>query len=56
LLLPQLHKPHPKPPDIDPFDKIALKPFPQWNPNSPRSDFAPDLSCWKDRKPEPNVR
>lgn len=41
----------PKEPDCDVIEKVALKPFPKWKPNWQRTDFAPNMSMWNDRKP-----
>lgn len=35
----------------DNWDKVAHVPFPRWNPNWNRTDYAPNLSQWRDRKP-----
>lgn len=39
----------PKPLKCDYLEKVAFEPFPPWNSNWPRTDFAPSLDKYADR-------
>lgn len=40
----------------DPIEKIAFEPFPSWKADWPRTDMAPSLDKWKERRPTLNTK
>ena len=51
----KLNKNSLKLPPCDYIEKVAFEAFPSWKSNWPRTNFAPSLDHWADRKPSVGV-